>query len=136
MEEPGKSSNSAPMLFSGDTLFVGGCGRFFEGTAAQMLHNLDRFAALDPATQVFCAHEYTENNLKFLALLDASTLATYQAVQEQRALGAGTVPTTIGEQLRYNLFMKCHDPKVQKMVCADDAVTALQKLRDLKNNFK
>ncbi len=53
------------LLFTGDTLFAGGCGRLFEGTAAQMLDSLQRLAALTDVTQVYCAHEYTLSNLRF-----------------------------------------------------------------------
>jgi len=129
------SESSAPMLFSGDTLFVGGCGRFFEGTADQMLHNLDRFAALDPNTQVFCAHEYTESNFKFLSSVDPAALSVYDEVKKVRGVGRGTVPTTIGQELKNNLFMQCNDERVQKLVGAITAVQALQKLRDMKNAF-
>lgn len=129
------AESSAPMLFSGDTLFVGGCGRFFEGTADQMLHNLNRFAALDPNTQVFCAHEYTESNFKFLSSVDSSVRSVYDDVKKIRAAGRGTVPTTIGQELRHNLFMQCNDQRVQKLVGADTAVGAMQKLREMKNLF-
>ena len=125
----------APLLFCGDTLFVGGCGRFFEGTAAQMLRNLDRFAQLDPETQVFCAHEYTESNFKFLSSVDSAAVRVYEDVKKIREQGKGTVPTSIGAELKHNLFMQCHNPRVQKLVNAQSATEAMQKLRDMKNAF-
>lgn len=129
------AESHASMLFSGDTLFVGGCGRFFEGTADQMLHNLNRFSALDPSTQVFCAHEYTEANFKFLSSVDAGVLSVYDEVKKARAAGRGTVPSTIGQELKNNLFMQCNDEKVQKLVGVSTAVDAMQKLREMKNAF-
>jgi len=125
----------APLLFCGDTLFVGGCGRFFEGTAAQMLRNLDRFAQLDPETLVFCAHEYTESNFKFLSSVDSSTVSVYEQVKKTREQGKGTVPTSIGAELKHNLFMQCHNPRVQQLVNAKTATEAMQTLRAMKNAF-
>jgi len=108
---------AAPVLFPGDTLFVGGCGRFFEGTAGEMLQNMDRFGSLPPATQVFCAHEYTASNLKFLASVDPDGCGkVLDDVLEKRSRGVPTVPSTVGKELEYNLFMKTREKKVRPPV--------------------
>ena len=82
-----------PILFCGDTLFVGGCGRFFEGTGKEMLNNMDRLSMLPSNTLVFCAHEYTLSNYKFLNSLDPIRVQSkYEWVQNQREANKPTVP--------------------------------------------
>ena len=123
-------------MFSGDTLFVGGCGRFFEGNAQQMLQNMDLYATLPGSTQVFCAHEYTEGNYKFLNSVDANTCGRkFAEIQQIRAEGRPTIPSSISEELKYNLFMKCHDPSLQQILGVSTAVDAMHELRTRKNNF-
>jgi hydroxyacylglutathione hydrolase len=125
-----------PILFSGDTLFVGGCGRFFEGTATQMLANMDRLATLPPATQVYCAHEYTLGNLKFLSSIDPEASSTIlDEVIEKRNADISTVPTTIGREMQYNLFMKCREERTQKIVNRKSPIDTMARLRELKNSF-
>jgi hydroxyacylglutathione hydrolase len=126
-----------PMLFSGDTLFVGGCGRFFEGTAAQMLENMDKIATLPHNTLVFCAHEYTESNYRFLAHVDPSLQGKYEEIKNMRASKIPTVPSTIADELQHNLFARCREEHVQTLMGAsNDPVAAMQELRNRKNNFK
>eukprot|EP01039_Chlorochromonas_danica_P001740 gene1740-1900_t len=130
------TSNKIPLLFSGDTLFVGGCGRFFEGTAADMLHNMDIISTLPPQTQVFCAHEYTESNYKFLAHVHPTLCSEkYEEVKAKRLAGESTVPSTVAEELSFNLFMQCHDKKVQDLLGAQNAEDAMRLLRERKNAF-
>ena len=102
-------TESGPILFCGDTLFAGGCGRLFEGTPADMLQALSRLAALPVATKVCCAHEYTESNLRWAAEqrpqnIDIQT--RYQSVKSLRARGELTLPSTIGLEQQTNLFMQ------------------------------
>jgi len=133
------NKDNSPVLFSGDTLFVGGCGRFFEGTAEDMLKNMDQLSALPHNTKVFCAHEYTEANLKFLSSIDpVVSTAIYEEVKTKRLSGIPTIPSTIGEQLRYNLFMKCREERVQLLVnqAGCSPAEAMATLRAMKNNFK
>ncbi len=126
-----------PMLFSGDTLFVGGCGRFFEGTAAQMLENMDKIASLPLDTLVFCAHEYTESNYKFLAHVDPSLQEKYDKIRLIRANGLPTIPSTIGDELQHNLFAKCRDERTQSLVgFKGDPIATMHELRTRKNGFK
>jgi hydroxyacylglutathione hydrolase len=96
-------------IFVGDTLFAMGCGRLFEGDAAQMHANLQRLAALPPATQVYCAHEYTLSNGRFALTVEPGNQALLRrmaAVEAARAAGEATVPTTIGLERATNPFMR------------------------------
>jgi hydroxyacylglutathione hydrolase len=127
----------SPILFSGDTLFAGGCGRFFEGTADQMLNNMDLIAKLPSDTLVYCAHEYTENNYKFLSFIDPTNCnAKYEEIKSLRKTLIPTIPTTIQEEMRYNLFMKCRDLSTQRLTNTSNAVDAMATLRNLKNDFR
>jgi hydroxyacylglutathione hydrolase len=129
---------SQSLLFCGDTLFIGGCGKFFEGSPDQMLSNLRRFMALPASTKVFCAHEYTLSNLKFLNSIDPERIEATGILKEasaKRDRGVPTVPSTIGEERRYNLFCLCDDESVQRLVGATDAVDCMRLLREMKNKF-
>jgi hydroxyacylglutathione hydrolase len=106
---------AAPMLFCGDTLFAGGCGRLFEGTPEQMAASLDKLAALPPATQVFCAHEYTLSNLRFAAAVDPGNGALAERVvaeSAKRARGLATVPSTIALERATNPFLRYREPGI------------------------
>ena len=106
-------------LFCGDTLFSGGCGRLFEGTPAQMLHSLDRIAALPGGTRVFCAHEYTLGNLRFAAEVEPRNAAVLEALEVTRALRARdgiSLPSTIGRERGMNPFLRCREPAVRAAV--------------------
>jgi hydroxyacylglutathione hydrolase len=100
-------------LFCGDTLFAGGCGRLFEGTPAQMHRSLQRLAALPETTRVWCAHEYTEANLGWAAAQrpeDPAIAERLAAVRQLRARARPTIPRSIGEERRTNLFLRAVDP--------------------------
>lgn len=136
VDKDGRDSSQQPILFSGDTLFVGGCGRFFEGTAAEMLSNMNTIATLPANTQVFCGHEYTESNYRFLNSVDPVTCgARYAEAKALRAAGRSTVPSTIADEMQSNLFMKCNEPAVQALVGAGSAEEAMRLLRESKNSF-
>ena len=99
-------------LFCGDTLFAGGCGRLLEGSADQLWQSLQRLAALPAATRVWCSHEYTEANLRWAHHLhpdDPAIQARFQMVLRERASGRPTIPSSIGEELHTNLFVRSHD---------------------------
>ena len=96
-------------IFVGDTMFAMGCGRLFEGTAEQMFANMQQFAALDDATRVYCAHEYTLSNARFAVTVDPDNGALVErlaAVEAARAAGEPTVPTTIGAERATNPFLR------------------------------
>jgi hydroxyacylglutathione hydrolase len=96
-------------LFCGDTLFAGGCGRLFEGTAEQMYGSLQALAALPAETQVWCAHEYTQANLRWAAQQqpeDPAIAARLADVLERRHQGLPTIPSSIGLERATNLFVR------------------------------
>lgn len=104
-------------VFCGDTLFSGGCGRLFEGTAADMQASLDRIAALPDDTLVFCAHEYTASNLRFAVVVepDNDDLRSYAAeVADRRARDLQTVPSRVGLERRINPFMRSREASVRR----------------------
>lgn len=97
------------VLFSGDTLFAGGCGRMFEGTPAQMHQSLQRLAELPSTTRVYCGHEYTEANLRFALQVEPDNQALNARLAKvvgQRARGEVTLPSTIAEELATNPFLR------------------------------
>jgi hydroxyacylglutathione hydrolase len=99
----------AGIAFVGDTLFAMGCGRLFEGTAAQMWTNMQRLAALPPETIVYCAHEYTQSNGRYARVAEPDNQAVIDRMREVdalRARGEPTVPTTIALELATNPFMR------------------------------
>ncbi len=105
------------MLFCGDTLFAGGCGRLFEGTPEQMHASLARLASLPPDTRIYCAHEYTEANLRFASRVepDNPDLARrLEAVIALRREDRCTLPSTLDEELRTNPFLRAHVANVKQ----------------------
>jgi hydroxyacylglutathione hydrolase len=138
------ASALGPVLFCGDTLFSGGCGRIFEGTPAQMLQSLDRLAALDPDTLVCCAHEYTLSNLAFAQAVepDNEALQRYRAqCQALRQAGRPTLPSTIGLERQINPFLRSREHTIAQAVrrqdpAAQDDVSVFAALRRWKNEFK
>jgi len=96
-------------IFVGDTLFAMGCGRLFEGTAAQMFANMQRLAKLPGETAVYCAHEYTQSNGRYALVAEPDNTAIRErmdAVNLARATGEATVPTTIALELATNPFLR------------------------------
>lgn len=116
-------SAEAGLLFCGDTLFAGGCGRMFEGTAPQMYESLARLAALPDATAVYCAHEYTLANLRFAKAVEPDNAALLGRIAEAEALraaGTPTVPTTIALERATNPFLRTEAPAVRRALAAQD----------------
>lgn len=105
-----------PCVFTGDTLFVAGCGRIFEGTPAVMYASLTRLAELPAATQVYCGHEYTVANLVFAAHLEPNSRAIAERLErsrEMRARGLPTVPSTIAQEHATNPFFRAASPELR-----------------------
>lgn len=135
--------DGAPLLFCGDTLFSGGCGRLFEGTPAQMLASLTALAALPGNTRVCCTHEYTLGNLKFARVVepDNAALAQYQAeCVAKRAADVPTLPSSMALELEINPFLRTRCATVRRAALAFDASTldeasVLGALRTWKNQF-
>ena len=128
---------AARAVFTGDTLFTGGCGRFFEGDAAGMAASLALLAGLPPDTRVLCGHEYTVANLEFCASIEpgnAATAARLAEARRLRAAGLGTVgATTIADELATNVFLRCGEAAVVAAVGGDGPVDVLARLRERKN---
>lgn len=134
----------APLLFCGDTLFSGGCGRLFEGTAAQMLDSLDRLSALPDATRVCCAHEYTLSNLRFALAVEpdnAALQAHFEWCTQARSQGLPTLPAALHTERDINPFLRSRQTSVARAVqqhdpLAVDDVTTFAALRQWKNNHR
>lgn len=130
----------SPALFSGDALFVAGCGRFLEGTAMEMRNSLATLASLPRDTRVFCGHEYTVTNLKFAASLEPENVLVSSRLRHaevKRTAGVPTVPSTIAEELEHNPFLRIHDPSIAAAVACDpnDALNVMARLRRSKDTF-
>jgi len=132
-------------VFTGDTLFAGGCGRLFEGDAAQMMRSLGKLAALPDDTRVYCGHEYTEKNLRFAATLEpgnrrlAEKLAAVQALRRE---GKPTVPSTMADERATNPFLRIDSEELARSVRArvpdvppGDPVTLFAAVRALKDRY-
>jgi hydroxyacylglutathione hydrolase len=136
--------NGKPLLFCGDTLFSGGCGRLFEGTPAQMLASLDKLAALPGNTVVCCTHEYTLSNLRFAMAVEPGNadLAAYQArCVRLREQGQPTLPTSIAQELLVNPFLRTRQATIMQAArhfdaSARDETTVFAAIRQWKNQFK
>ncbi len=132
------------LLFCGDTLFAGGCGRLFEGTAQQMHRSLSKLAGLPGSTRVYCAHEYTLANLKFARAVEPDNAALAQrdaTCQAMRARNIPTVPSTIADELATNPFLRSDAPTVRRAAehqeagAGRDAVATFAAIREWKNRF-
>lgn len=140
---PGQEQ-AAPLLFCGDTLFAGGCGRLFEGTPEQMHRSLQRLAALPGDTRVYCAHEYTRANLQFAIAAEPDNDALnkrLETVREQRNAGRITIPSSIDLELRTNPFLRCHSSGIVRQLqthgkrTLEDETAVFAALRQWKDNF-
>jgi len=101
--------DGAPAVFTGDTMFLGGCGRLFEGTPAQMFESFRRIGELPAETRIYCGHEYTESNLKFAAHVEPDNEAIAEAraaTARLREQGRPTIPGTLADERRINPFLR------------------------------
>ncbi|WP_129139899.1 hydroxyacylglutathione hydrolase [Modicisalibacter coralii] len=136
------ASGTPPLLFCGDTLFAGGCGRLFEGSAEQMFDSLARLAALPEDTLVFAGHEYTLANLRFAQAAEPENPlrdAFLRECQQARSLDRPTLPSNIGRERQINPFLRAAEPGVQRAVAQQgDTGTPLETfatLRGWKDRF-
>eukprot|EP00158_Paraphelidium_tribonemae_P007059 Partr_v1_DN28092_c1_g1_i4_m57715 putative Hydroxyacylglutathione hydrolase len=123
------------VVFTGDTLFVAGCGKFFEGTGKDMLSSLDKLAALADDTLVYCGHEYTASNLKFAAAAEPGNCDIKEAIANLKAC---TVPSSIGQEKMINPFMRLREESIAKAtgVTADGKLSErMSKLRAMKDGW-
>jgi len=127
-------------LFAGDTLFALGCGRMFEGTPAQFWESLSKLKKLPADTRIYCGHEYTMSNAKYALSVDgdnAKLQARMTQIEELRAADKPTIPSTIGEELETNPFLRCDDPAIAAAVgkAGADPVEVFAAVRTGKDNF-
>lgn len=141
----GQLDTGKPLVFCGDTLFAGGCGRLFEGTADQMVDSLGKLGALPPNTLVCCAHEYTLANLRWALQVEPDNTVLQQrweVASQQRSNGQPTLPSTIQAELDTNPFLRASQASVAKAASnyaaalLDSEVDVFASLREWKNNFK
>lgn len=130
----------AGVAFTGDTLFALGCGRLFEAGPEAMFASLGKLAALPGATKVHCGHEYTLSNARFALSVDpenAGLRARAKEIEALRAEGRPTLPTTIGEELATNPFLRAGDPAIRRHLGMDGATdeAVFAELRRRKDNF-
>lgn len=114
----GDCNDQPNLLFCGDSLFAGGCGRMFEGQPAQMLASLEKLSALPDSTLVYCSHEYTQPNLEFALEVEPANerlRARLREVDDLRARKEMTLPSTIGLEKGTNPYLRCHLPDVKAM---------------------
>ncbi len=131
-------------VFTGDTLFVGGCGRVFEGKAATMVESLEKLASLPDDTKVYCGHEYTEKNLRFALTLEPNNQrlkAKHEWSKKVTSEGGFTVPSTIEDEKLTNPFLRTDSVELRTNVkrldpqIGNDPISIFAKARELKDRF-
>jgi len=138
------SDQANPILFCGDTLFSGGCGRLFEGTPTQMYNSLSKFSSLPEETKVFCTHEYTLSNLNFAVEVEPTNkelLKYYEEVSNKRNNNEITLPSNIKLEKNINPFLRSSESSIKKSAekysskSNLDNIETLSVIRSWKDNF-
>ena len=138
------SDQENPILFCGDTLFSGGCGRLFEGTPTQMYNSLSKFSSLPEETKVFCTHEYTLSNLNFAVEVEPTNkelLKYYEEVSNKRNNDEITLPSNIKLEKNINPFLRSSESSIKKSAekysskSNLDNIETLSVIRSWKDNF-
>ncbi len=133
-----------PLLFCGDTLFSGGCGRLFEGTPAQMLSSLNQLKQLPDDTRVYCTHEYTLANLEFALAVEPfnqQLIDYYNEIKLLREKNAISLPSSIRKEKLINPFLRCDKPDIRQSASefSDEQITeelgVFTAIRRWKDNF-
>ena len=133
-------SEKEKVIFTGDTLFSLGCGRVFEGTYKQMFNSLNKLKNLPKDTRIYCGHEYTYNNLEFCMKFNPNNIflkSKKDAIELNLKNKKPTIPSTIGDEIKTNIFFRFNDPDVKKAINSKNSseLEIFTKLRDLKDNF-
>jgi hydroxyacylglutathione hydrolase len=133
-------SEKEKVIFTGDTLFSLGCGRVFEGTYKQMFNSLNKLKNLPKDTRVYCGHEYTYKNLEFCMKFNPNNIflkSKKDAIELNLKNKKPTIPSTIGDEIKTNIFFRFNDPDVKKAINSKNSseLEIFTKLRDLKDNF-
>ena len=132
--------NKEKISFTGDTLFSLGCGRVFEGTYEEMYNSLNKIKSLPLDTKIYCGHEYTKSNLNFCSAYDSrNSLLKKKEIDIQKKLNSNqpTIPSTLEQEIKTNIFLRCNDPDVKQALGLKDSseIEVFSKLRDLKDSF-
>ncbi|MDC0511223.1 hydroxyacylglutathione hydrolase [Pelagibacteraceae bacterium] len=127
-------------VFTGDTLFSLGCGRVFEGTCEQMLQSLNKLKNLPKDTKVYCGHEYTYKNLEFCLKFNPNNILLKkkrEIIELNLNNKKPTIPSTIGDEIKTNIFFRFNDPDVKKAINLENSsdIEIFTKLRYLKDDF-
>jgi len=133
-------AKSAKVIFTGDTLFSLGCGKVFEGTHVQMLRSLNLIKELPGNTQIYCGHEYTQKNLDFCTkyeINNSKLINKKKWIISRLDQKLPTIPITIKEELNTNIFLRCDNSRVKKLLDMEDSteLEVFKRLRDLKDVF-
>jgi hydroxyacylglutathione hydrolase len=133
-------SEAEKMVFTGDTLFIGGCGKLFGGTAAMMWDAMKMLRGLPDDTEVYCGHEYTVENLEFAASLEPGNASVADRLDEMRRLSEENIPTVpglMGVERQTNPFLRADDQGLAELVglSADDPVEVFAEIRRRKNRY-
>ncbi|XP_065659211.1 hydroxyacylglutathione hydrolase, mitochondrial isoform X2 [Hydra vulgaris] len=135
-----EGDSNVPAIFTGDCLFVGGCGRFFEGTAQQMHEALnEKLSKFPDVTNVYCGHEYTVKNLMFALHVEPNNRDAQQKLEwakNRRDRNLPTIPSTLGEEKLFNPFMRTNQPVIQQHVHASNIIEVMAALRKDKDSWK
>ena len=134
-------NDGEPILFCGDTLFAGGCGRIFEGTYEQMFESLNKLSSLPKNTKIYCGHEYTLSNLKFAIEVDSSNkdlIKEYEQIKRLRNIDCPSLPSTLDRELKVNPFLRYDNYSIKNKIKKEfgisgnglDIFTALRKWKD------
>ena len=132
-----------PILFCGDTLFAGGCGRIFEGTYEQMFNALKKITKLPTNTNIYCGHEYTLSNLKFALEADDTNkelIEEFKKVENKINSNIPSLPTTLDKELKVNPFLRCDNINIQNKIIekfnvSNNELEVFTALRKWKDNF-
>jgi hydroxyacylglutathione hydrolase len=133
-------SEKEKVVFTGDTLFSLGCGRVFEGTYKQMFDSINKIKSLPIDTKIYCGHEYTNSNLIFCLKFNPNNnflKEKEKVIKAKTQNDEPTIPTTIGDEIQTNIFLRYDDPDVKGALNLKKAsdLEIFTKLRDLKDNF-
>eukprot|EP00040_Diaphanoeca_grandis_P002625 m.22264 g.22264 ORF g.22264 m.22264 type:complete len:271 (-) comp13756_c0_seq1:415-1227(-) len=135
---PGTGAEEDCAVFTGDTMFVAGCGNFNAGTPQQMFAAFKKLGALPPSTKVYVGHEYTVNNLKFASYLEPTNSATTIKLAwalKQREQNLFTTPTTIADEYKTNPFLRFDEPTVLAVTKTTDGCDCLFAVRKMKDQW-
>jgi len=129
-------ANASGILWTGDTLFVGGCGRLFDGNAKLMYESLQKLTSLPDDTLVYCGHDYTVENYEFALSIEPDNQAISQRLNDIRQSGQ-TVPSTILQERTTNVFLLAGTPKLEAALNMPEAkdVEVFAELRRCKDIF-